>query len=296
MPAVKGLTMGAAAAAGYAFYEPFRFRLARIDVPVEAPVAPLSLLHLSDTHARTRTGALFRWLSSLPGLLGSPPDLLVATGDFVEDDGGIDPLVEALGGLRGRLGAFYVLGSHDYFRSVFRLDSYGKYFKRHRQPVAAPPVDTERLEAGLAKCGWEPLTNRDTVVDHQGAAVRVTGIDDPYIRRHRLDHVRREPSDALAVGLMHSPDEVSAFALRGFDLVLAGHTHAGQVRLPGWGALVTNCSLPAGLAGGLHRVGGTWLHVSPGLGTSRYAPVRFCCRPEATLLQLRPADPTSQPA
>jgi predicted MPP superfamily phosphohydrolase len=74
--------------------------------------------------------------------------------------------------------------------------------------------------------------------------------------------------------------------LAGFDLVLGGHTHAGQVRIPGVGALVTNSSLPAALGGGLHRIGSGWLHVSPGLGTGRFAPIRFACRPEATLLVL----------
>ena len=88
---------------------------------------------------------------------------------------------------------------------------------------------------------------------------------------------------------MHAPDVVSDFALAGFDLVLAGHTHGGQVRIPPFGALVTNSSLPPALARGLSRVGNMWLHVSPGLGTSRFSPARFACPPEATLLQLVPA-------
>jgi predicted MPP superfamily phosphohydrolase len=88
---------------------------------------------------------------------------------------------------------------------------------------------------------------------------------------------------------MHAPDVVSEWFLTGFDLVLAGHTHGGQVRIPGIGALVTNCSLPTALAGGLHRIHGGWLHVSPGLGTGKYSPIRFACPPEATLLHLEPA-------
>ena len=70
------------------------------------------------------------------------------------------------------------------------------------------------------------------------------------------------------------------------ELLLAGHTHGGQLCLPFKGALVTNCDLDTGRAKGLHRHHGSWLHVSAGLGTSPYAPVRFFCRPEATLLTL----------
>jgi predicted MPP superfamily phosphohydrolase len=74
----------------------------------------------------------------------------------------------------------------------------------------------------------------------------------------------------------------------GFPLLVAGHTHGGQVCVPGYGALVTNCDLPRRMASGLHRYRTSWLHVSAGLGTSPTAPVRFACPPEATLLTLVP--------
>jgi predicted MPP superfamily phosphohydrolase len=88
---------------------------------------------------------------------------------------------------------------------------------------------------------------------------------------------------------MHAPDLTSEWALEGFDLILAGHTHGGQVRVPFVGALTTNSSLPNRLACGPFRVGGAWLHVSPGLGTGPYSRIRFNCPPEATLLELAPA-------
>lgn len=290
---VKGLALAATSAAAYALYEPRRFAVGHIDVPVRSRVPALSILHVSDTHATAGTRALEAFLGGLPDRLPAEPDLVLATGDFVEDDGGITPVVRALAGLRGKLGNFYVFGSHDYYRSVFRLDSYGKYFKRERKPVTAPRIDTRRLCDGLAEAGWHAMTNADVVLNNEDDEIRITGVDDPYLKRHRLGHVQRGPSDAVAIGLMHSPEVVSAFALEDFDLVLAGHTHAGQVRLPGWGALVTNCSLPPQLAGGLNRVGSSWLHVSPGLGTSRFSPIRFDCRPEATMLYLRPAAPST---
>jgi predicted MPP superfamily phosphohydrolase len=70
------------------------------------------------------------------------------------------------------------------------------------------------------------------------------------------------------------------------DLILAGHTHGGQLCVPGFGALVTNCDLPTGQAKGLSAVAGVPMHVSAGLGTSPFTPIRFACRPEATLLTL----------
>jgi uncharacterized protein len=96
-------------------------------------------------------------------------------------------------------------------------------------------------------------------------------------------------SDALLnLGLVHAPYLAALDVLvdAGHDLLLAGHTHGGQVRLPGIGALTANCDLPLDQARGLSRHRGRVLHVSPGLGHGRYAPFRFACRPEATLLEL----------
>ncbi len=91
------------------------------------------------------------------------------------------------------------------------------------------------------------------------------------------------------MAVMHSPDSAPESAALGYDLMVAGHTHGGQVCLPLVGALVTNCSMPRRLVKGPIRMGGALLHTSPGLGTSKYAPFRFWCRPEATLLELRRA-------
>ncbi len=277
---------GAAALGGYSFYEPYRFKLASLEVPVAPSVPTLTVLHLSDLHLTARRRALARWLEGLPAELGERPDLVAVTGDLIEDRPGIEPAIRVLSAFDATLGRFYVLGSHDYYESAG--PSYSKYFTGSRKVRRAARADTETLEAGLAEAGWAPLTNATEVVDSPGGRIRVSGVDDPYIGRHNTEHISRAPGEVAAIGMMHAPDVVSNFALHGFDLVLGGHTHAGQVRLPRLGALVTNCSLPAGLAGGLHRIGATWLHVSPGLGSSKYFPFRFLARPEATLLRLVP--------
>jgi predicted MPP superfamily phosphohydrolase len=281
---IRAFGVAACGLAAWSLYEPFRFRLRRLRLTMTG-APPLRILHVSDLHMAPRHKALQRWLRSVPDQVGEPPDLVIATGDLVEGNEGIDAAVAALSPLRARLGRYYVLGSHDYF--VPSGMAYTKYFTGKR-PVRAPRLDTIALEERLRAEGWADLSNKEVQLERDGVTVRVSGVDDPYLGRDDTRHVHRSGNDALAIGIVHTPDVVSEFALSGYDVVLAGHTHAGQVRIPFVGALVTNCSLPAALAGGLHRVGSTWLHVSPGLGTGKFTPIRFNCPPEATLLTIGP--------
>jgi predicted MPP superfamily phosphohydrolase len=281
---LQAVALTAAALAAYSFYEPHRYRLVRRELRGLEGAGRLTVLHLSDLHASRRTTGTIRFLESIPALLGQIPDVIALTGDLIEDDTGIDPVLRALASMDARYGKFYVLGSHDYYQS--ERPSYLKYFDPKRKPISAPRANTERLEAGLQEAGWNSVMNTGHGFDVDGGWVVIAGVDDPYLDRHTTDHIARPAGARVAIGLVHAPDVVSEWALHGFDLVLAGHTHAGQVRIPGIRAVVTNCSLPSGLAGGVHPVGRTWLHVSPGLGTGRFAPIRFGVRPEATLITL----------
>jgi predicted MPP superfamily phosphohydrolase len=280
------LTLGGALAAYSTVIEPRSFRLQQHRLEVRPDLPRLRILHLGDTHVRGPQAAVLGFLRFLPDLLGEEPDLIVFTGDLIDGDRGIEPAVEALNALPARTGRFFVLGSHDYWAPKF--ESYLKYFTGNKERIRPRHVDTDRLREGLEKAGWIDLTNRHHVVADAGRAIRLSGVDDPYLNRHRLDHVRRGDED-LAIGVMHAPDLTSQWALEGFDLILGGHTHGGQVRVPFVGALTTNSSLPNRLACGPFRVGRAWLHVSPGLGTGQYSRIRFNCPPEATLLELAPA-------
>ena len=283
-----GWAVAAGAALGaYAFLEPFRFRLARKSVPVAHDAPGLTILHLSDTHLSSKDRFLKRFLDKLPAEIGFVPDIVVATGDMIEETQAMDDLVAALAPVEARIGRFFVYGSHDYYSPTG--SSYTKYFTGNR--AKSPPIrrDETPMTRALEAKGWIDVMNRTEIVDSDKGRIRVAGVDDPYLRWHKTGHIERSHEDALAIGLVHAPDVVSEWALNGFDIVFAGHTHAGQVRVPGIGALVTNCTLPAALAGGLSRIGRTWLHVSPGLGNGRYTPIRFNCRPEATLLYLEPS-------
>ncbi|MPZ70664.1 MAG: hypothetical protein GEU71_14215 [Actinobacteria bacterium] len=289
-PTVALAGLAAAGAGAYALAEAKSYRLVHHEVPVGSAVPPLRILHLSDTHLAGSNRRLIGFLERLPGMMEVTPDLVLATGDLIENDTGIEPLVSAFENIDARLGRFYVLGSHDYYRSSLRGVSgiFKALLKIERAPVTAHKNSTDRLEKRLAAAGWTGVINRTEWIDDAGTVIRIAGTDDPYLRRHRTDHAARAEDEALAIALIHAPDIVSEWLLAGFDLVLAGHTHAGQVRAPLVGALVTNCSLPLELAGGLQKIGRGWLHVSPGLGTSRFSPIRFLARPEATLLTLRP--------
>lgn len=279
--------VGAAALGAYAFYEPRRFRLSVRELPVSERCPPLSILHVSDTHLSARTKSVGRFLDRLIDELPETPDIVAATGDLIQDESGIDEVVDYFARLDARLGRYYVLGSHDYFAS--RFQNYLKYVTGRRSLIRARRLPTERLEAGLHDKGWISLGNRTETLTIPEGSVRVAGIDDPYLGWERTDHIERGRDEVLAVALFHSPDVVSEWILNSFDVLLGGHTHGGQVRFPGIGALVTNCTLPNALAGGAHRIAGSWLHVSPGLGAGEFSPIRFNCRPEATLLRLRPA-------
>ena len=146
------------------------------------------------------------------------------------------------------------------------------------------------LVAGLTDAGWLDLSNARGVLEVDGRTIDLRGVDDPHISRDRYDDVAGAFADDadLALGVVHAPylRVLDGMAGDGADLILAGHTHGGQLALPGIGALVTKCDLDRARAKGLSSHQGSHLHVSAGLGTSPYAPVRFACRPEASLLTL----------
>jgi len=200
----------------------------------------------------------------------------------------VETVTAALGPVRGTTASYFVLGSNDYF--VPRPLSYLAYFRKRRPRLrqgtrGRSPDLSSRLEAD----GWTHLKNRRVLDKAAGLRLEVVGLDDPHIERHDLRvAVGRDP-EAFGLALVHSPDPAPELAALGYNLVLCGHTHGGQVRMPFFGALVTNSTMPTGLCMGLVRFGRTMMHVSPGLGTSKFAPFRFLCRPEATLIELAPA-------
>ncbi|MFN2589329.1 MAG: metallophosphoesterase [Actinomycetota bacterium] len=266
----------------------YRSRRYRLDSLPRGSSA-LTILHLSDLHFVRGDARKARFLSSLPR-----PDLTVLTGDVLGEPRAVEDAVAALSPVRGRFGSYVVLGSNDYFAP--RPLNYANYFRKRRRRRAGIRGRSADLVRLLEADGWTYLRNGREVVNAGGTRVEVLGLDDPHIERHDLRVAPRTEPDAFGLAVVHSPDPAPELAALGYDLVLSGHTHGGQVRLPGVGALVTNSDIPTRLAMGLSRLGPTLLHVSPGLGTSKFAPFRFLCRPEATLMELAPQTGPDQPA
>jgi len=266
------------------------FRLRRVTVAVLPSGAPqLRVLHLSDLHATPGQPWKVAWVRRLAEL---EPDLVVDTGDNLGSAGGVPVAVEALEPLLARPGAF-VPGSNDWFAP--RPKNPARYLlPDDGKRIHGDPLPWGDLRNAFTDAGWLDLTHRRTTLSLRGLAVEVAGVSDAHLQADHYERVAgRVATDVdLALGLSHTPEPrvLDDFAADGFRLVFSGHTHGGQLRVPGLGALVTNCGLDRRRARGLSRWSETmWLHVSAGLGTSPYAPVRFACPPEATLLTLVPA-------
>jgi predicted MPP superfamily phosphohydrolase len=287
--AALGVAAAGVATAGYAvLVERNRWTLRRVEVPVLPPgSAPLRVLHLSDIHMTAGQRGKQEWLRGLAELR---PDLVVNTGDSLAGHDAVPPTVAALGPLLGRPGAF-VLGGNDYYAPRWKNPL--KYFWKHHKRTFGQPLPWEPLRDRMAAAGWVDLTNARGTLTVNGLRIAFAGVDDPHLKRDRYGLVAgpADPGADLRVALVHSPEPrvLDRFADDGYELMLAGHTHGGQLRVPFYGALVTNCGIERERVRWLHEWrDGVWLHISAGLGTSPYAPYRFACPPEATLLTLVP--------
>jgi len=300
-PALRtaGALAGAAALVGVAGvgyaagYEVRAFRRRDVVVPV-LPVgsSPLRVLHVSDLHLVPDQRRKRAFVASLADL---EPDLVVTTGDNLAAMDAVPAVLETYAGLLERPGVF-VLGSNDYWAP--RPRNWARYLWRRQGPetVEAPCLPTDDLVRGFTDAGWLDLDNARGRLTVAGIDLEFVGVDDPHLKYDDYPSVAGPAAtDAdLTIGVTHAPYRrtLDAMTADGAGLLIAGHTHGGQLCVPGVGALVTNCDLPRQQASGLSRwsAGGhdAWMHVSAGLGTSPYAPLRFACPPEATLLELVP--------
>lgn len=293
------MAVGAAGLAYAAGFEARFFRLRRVTVPVLPPgMRPLRVLQVSDIHMVSGQRKKQRWLRSLAGLR---PDFVINTGDNLSDPEGVPEVLDALGPLMEFPGA-YVFGSNDYYgprpRNPARYlleKASGRHGLNGNPPVVGAIHNPwEDLRDSFDAAGWLNLTNTRGVLKIEGVSVEMTGLDDPHIKRDRYERVAGGPSSGadFSMGVVHAPylRVLDAYAADGYPLILAGHTHGGQLCIPFYGALVTNCDLDADRVKGLstHTAQDrtSYLHVSAGCGTNRYTPVRFACPPEATLLTL----------
>jgi uncharacterized protein len=296
-PIAGGVVAAGAALAAYAtLVEPRWYRVRHHVLPgaLRRP-GRLRILHVADTHLAPWQEHRVRFLASLADL---DHDLVVATGDLLgwadHEVATADALAPLTSG--GRPGLL-VLGSNDRFGPVVKSPL--AYFTHPERRIHGTRLDTPRFVAAMERHGYRTLVDATTEIATPVGTVAVGGIDDPHLafgRGESPDTVLppaaqvapTDPDAALRLGLVHAPYQAALDRLvaAGHDVLLAGHTHGGQVRVPGIGALTANCDVPLAQARGASRWDRRWLHVSPGLGHSAYAPVRFACRPEATILDL----------
>jgi len=271
----------------YGLVEAQAFKVRELDLALlPAGSESIRVLHISDLHITPAQTRKINWVKSLAKL---EPDFVVGTGDFLAHQLAVPAVVEAMNELMDIPGA-YVLGSNDYFAPTIKNPF--MYLNKKREIRAeGTALPTSDLVDELNDAGWLDLNNKQSTAVINGVKIHFRGTDDPHINKDNYAAVAGAfDSDAFAFGVTHAPYRrvLESFETDKADLVLAGHTHGGQICIPFYGALVTNCDLPQGQAKGFSTFGESEmpLHVSAGVGTSPFAQVRIACRPEATLITL----------
>lgn len=300
--------LGAGAFAWGSLVERNRFTLRREILPILEPGArSLTVLHLADLHLAPWQRAKQEWVRSLADL---EPDLVINTGDNLGHVDAYEALEYTLAPFASAAGV-YVNGSNDYVGPSFKNPM--RYFtgpSRHKHASVA--LDTPRLESYFQDdLGWLSLNNTARAMSIRGSRLEFFGTNDAHRGWDKLgslpgaieemqENVEWPPGrpgqESISIGVTHAPYQrvLNSFVTNGADVIFAGHTHGGQVRVPGLPALVTNCDIPRDQAQGLsvwhHARRAAYLNVSAGIGTSIYAPVRFACPPEAVLVTLTAGD------
>jgi len=285
------LTIGLLLVLWGAFVERNRFTVVREELPILKPGSkPIRVLHVSDFHVAPWQKRKLAWISKLDGL---DPDLVVNTGDNLGHRDAIRPTLEALSSLL-RVPGVFVNGSNDYHAPEVRNPA--AYLNKPSTPNHKELIDSAKLTGVFESSGWKNLNNRSASLVIGGTRIGFMGLDDPHDKLAKFETLATQAGELgqsdLVVGVAHAPylRVIDEFGGHGAELVFAGHTHGGQICVPGFGALITNCDLPAKNAKGLseHQSHGksVWLNVCAGLGTSIFAPVRLFCKPEVRLLTL----------
>lgn len=292
LPVLGGIAAAGFGTLAWGYSELTKFELKEYTLPILPPGTlrgedEFRLLHISDLHMIPGQETKIAWVSALDSL---EPDLVVNTGDNLSDQAAVPDTLRALGPLLSRPGLF-VFGTNDYWAP--RPVNPFKYLMRSKREPSYIDLPWKGMRAAFIERGWRDANQARHEFKVGNVRLAVAGVDDPH---HDLDdyaEVAGPPNEDadLSLALLHSPEPrvLEKFEADGYQLSLSGHTHGGQICLPGSKAIVTNCDIDRKRAQGLHRFGDMFMHVSNGLGTSKFAPVRIFCRPSATLLRLTEA-------
>ena len=249
----------------------------------------IKILHFSDLHL---TPNKKREIADIKSFIDLSPDLVISTGDFLAHKDAVKTVVGALDQLL-ELPGLFVFGSNDYYAPQFKNPF--SYLRRDNgKRKLGNKLPWQSLQKQLVKRGWQDLNHNKVKLKVNGVVIEARGTDDAHLE---LDDYRKvegkvSKSADLAIGVTHAPYErvIAAMAQDKLDLIFAGHTHGGQIRLPwidGSKSLTTNCDLENCRSRGVTKVNDEpWLNVSAGMGMSPFAPIRFACPPEVSLITL----------
>lgn len=267
------------------------FQIRQVALPIlPKGASSLRILHFSDIHLVPGQRRAIEFIRSWREL---DPDIIISTGDHIAHQDSIPILKDALGPLLEKPG-FFVFGSNDYYSPRFKNPV--RYLMPDRGVrIHGPEFDWKQLDSVLSESGWKNLTDKIAQTKVSGVIIELRGTDDAHLERDDYSRVQQGRGDVdLSIGVTHAPYKrlISAMATDKVDLMFAGHTHGGQIRIPWFGgtrSLTTNCDLPNWRSRGLTRVPGEpWLHVSAGMGHNPWTPFRLFSPKEVTLLTLTP--------
>jgi predicted MPP superfamily phosphohydrolase len=247
----------------------------------------IKILHLSDLHMVPNRNWEVKLIKSLHLL---SPDLVVCTGDFLAHHEAVETVLSSLNELLDVPG-LYVFGSNDYYAP--RFNNPLKYLQKYDGTrKLGSKLPTQDLDRELTRRGWVNLNNRKRTISIKDIIIDIRGTDDAHLALDDYSIVQGKPKGDISIGVTHAPYArvLNGMKSDGIDLIFAGHTHGGQVRVPWFGgsrSLTTNCDLPNWRSRGLTKLTNEpWLNVSAGMGFSPFAPVRIFCPPEVSLVTL----------
>lgn len=239
----------------------------------------LRILHISDLHLSKPESHKIEFLRRATD---AQYDMIVITGDIFENYSGMEYASQIIS-RAPRIGTFAVLGNHDYFEYSMMHRTIGRVIRKFRSPKEKR--DVQPMIDALTAAGIRVLRNESLTIPEE--KLHIVGIDYPGIAEHELQRLSKQaPADHLVMALVHVPERLERLARAGVDLAFGGHTHGGQVRIPGWGPLITNSDLPRNEASGLIWRGNTAIHVSRGIGADPRTNFRFFCPPHGSVIEL----------
>ncbi len=277
----------------------------RLESPgLPVALAGLRILHISDLHAGVPWPNEKAIARLLPAALAAVPDLVLFTGDMTDNQKALEPYLEMLSRIKAPLGKYAVLGNHDHGlrKSALHEFTFGLLGRKISRDAnlsddeIAATVARNRHLLGLADITL--LNNECVSIRARDVPLQICGIDELTYGLADLEATRKQVDrqKPLRILLSHSPDIISHLDEGEFQLVLAGHTHGGQICIPHpWRGRVLLSSSGSEFADGLYRRPGVTMHVSRGVGTT-LVPLRLLSRPEITLLELQPGQGGKPPA